>query len=494
MKGTDSHDTSNKARRPESPLATPYYPRSLVELQGTTYWLVPGKPDRGKRLAVCGDTRGLEGEPAPDCSAVLLCPLTASNAGALRQRLPWLRPQALGLRGAFGFGDRLGLATPGHVRAARRFGLAPVFAQQSVRENARTGRTPLKVMDDAMWGLLQEGWSGPWGADADHLKTAEDIDSFVAAGYTFYTMDPGTHVDNAAHSDPLGVLEQKWNALPWSALGESPDGLRRRYLDRRFEFEGISLEFDDVALMRAACKYSRAVLHVSQMYQHLAARMAGQPFDMEVSVDETDTPTRPLEHWFVASELRRMGVRWVSLAPRFVGRFEKAVDYIGDLNELDKDVAQHAAIARALGPYKLCLHSGSDKLSVYPLLSRHCRQMLHVKTAGTSYLQALRVIANVETGLFREILGFARQRYEIDKATYHVSADAMQVPGPEELGDDDLPAILDTFHGREVLHVTFGSVIDRFGHRLHAALEGREEMYYESLESHFAKHLSALAT
>jgi hypothetical protein len=100
---------------------------------------------------------------------------------------------AFGLRNLGRLRRPLGLATPGHIRAVRAVGgdIAPILAQQSMRENARTGRSPQQVMDDALWGVFQEGWREPWGADADHLKTTEDVDVCVAAGYTFFTIDPG---------------------------------------------------------------------------------------------------------------------------------------------------------------------------------------------------------------------------------------------------------------------------------------------------------------
>ena len=117
----------------------------------------------------------------------------------------------LSLHPSFGFGDRLGLATPGHIAAVRAAGgkFAPIFAQQSVRENTRTGRTPQHVMDDATRAVDAAGWDSPWGADADHLKTLEDIPPFVEAGYTFFTVDPGEHVDNAADTDSMDVLKRK---------------------------------------------------------------------------------------------------------------------------------------------------------------------------------------------------------------------------------------------------------------------------------------------
>jgi hypothetical protein len=471
------------------------YPRSVVEQDGTTYFMVRVEATGDKRLAILGNSQGFEGQQMKmGGRSPFLCPLKAANAAALRERLPWLKPRILGLHKTAGCGDRLGLATPGHVRAVRQFDLVPVFAQQSVRENARAQRTPQGVLDDAMWGVFQEGWREPWGADADHLKTTADVDSFVAVGYSFYTVDPGDYVDNEAHSAPPSVLAGKWEALPWAGLSDSPDAMRSRYLGHRFSAETLDLEFEPTSLLRAACKYGAAIAHVAQMYRHLAARMGSQPYELEVSVDETETPTSVLEHWFVASELRRLEVRWVSLAPRYVGRFEKSADYIGDLNVFEAEFAQHAAIARALGPYKLSLHSGSDKFSIYPLAARHAGPLLHLKTAGTSYLEALRVIAAVDPAFFREILAFARPRYATDRATYHVSAELSRVPKPEDLADAELSTVLNLFDGREVLHVTFGSVLDQFGPRLKDVLARNEEAYYAALEAHFVKHLAAFAS
>jgi hypothetical protein len=409
----------------------PVYPRSVVKVDDTAYFLVQG--GEGKCLGILGDAAGFEGTRYNESGAIL-CPLTPANAAALRARLPWLRPVPLGLRTSAGFGDRLGLATPGHVRAVRQFSsIAPIFAQQSVRENARTGRTPQQVMDDAMWGIFQEGWREPWGADADHLKTPADVDAFVAAGYTFYTIDPGDHVDNGAHTAPPAELEAKVQALPWDALEDTTQDMERRYLGRAFDLERFALTLDREALWRAAAKYGRAIAHTVRMYRHLADRMGKRPFDLEVSVDETGTPTSVHEHFYVASELQRLGVTWVSMAPRFVGRFEKGVDYIGDLGEFEAELARHAAVARHFGGYKLSLHSGSDKFSVYAIAARHTDGMVHLKTAGTSYLEALRVVAKVEPGFFRQILRFARGRYETDRLTYHVSAQLAKVPIPDTL-------------------------------------------------------------
>jgi hypothetical protein len=462
------------------------YSRSKVEGDDATFSLI--RDAKGKRLVVQGNTAGFEGE---EHGSALLCPLTPVNAAVLRERLSWLKPQPLGLRLSAGCGDRLGLATPGHLRAVRKAGrIAPVLAQQSMRENARTGRSPQKVLDDAMWGVFQEGWREPWGADADHLKTTADIDLCVAAGYPFFTIDPGDHVDNEAHTAPIEALRDKMHGLPWSELDDSQEQLQQRYLGVEFEVEDLALLFDETTLARAAAKYGRAIAHTAQMYRHLASAMDGRAFELEVSVDETETPTSPQEHFFVANELRRLGVYWVSLAPRYVGRFEKGVDYIGDLDAFDTELAKHAAIARVLGPYKLSIHSGSDKFSVYPLYARHAGSLVHLKTAGTSYLEGLRAIAGVDPALFRNILAYARERYGEDRLTYHVSAQVDEVPRPDDLADDHLARVLDLFDGREVLHVTFGSVLDRYGAALMATLDANEEAYYSALEVHFDRHLA----
>ncbi len=463
------------------------YRKSLVDFDGTTYILVRDK-DGDKKLGVQGDTIGFEGA-RHSASGVLLCPLTSVNAATLRSRLPWLRPVTLGLQTSAGCGDRLGLATPGHVRAMRRAeNIAPILAQQSMRENARTGRTPQQVMDEAVWGMFEEGWRDSWGADADHLKSLEHIDLCAAAGYTFFTIDPGDHVDNEAHTAPLAALNAKLEALPWADLKDTLTGLRQRYLDKQFKVENFDLTFDEITLARAAAKYGRAIVHTARMYRRLTEK--SDDFELEMSVDETETPTSVEEHYFIASELKRLGVRWVSLAPRYVGRFEKGVDYIGDLAQFEAELVKHAAIARVLGPYKLSIHSGSDKFSIYPIIARLAKGLVHLKTAGTSYLEALRAIAQADPALFREIFTFAREHYETDRATYHVSAQLDKVPAPAKLANADLPGLLDQFDARQVLHVTFGSVLERFGPRMMAALRANEETHYDMLEKHFWRHLA----
>jgi len=165
------------------------------------------------------------------------------------------------------------------------------------------------------------------------------------------------------------------------------------------------------------------------------------------------------------------------------------VDYIGDLDSFEAELARHAAVMHALGGYKMSIHTGSDKFSIYSMIAREARNLVHVKTAGTSYLEALKVVATREPGLFREILDFCRGRYDTDRATYHVSGQASKVPAAETLTDAELLGLFEFFDARQVLHVTFGSVLDRYGDRLMEILHNNLEVYEDFLYKHFRKHL-----
>lgn len=470
-------------------------PRSVVQIGEAEVGLARGAAeDRVVALAASPPPalQDLEGETSSfEGRWLRVGPAGAKNLAVLQRALPWLTPRPLGLARSFGFGDRLGLATPGHIRALREAGagVAPIFAQQSIREMERTRRTPVQVLTDACWGVFMEGWRDGFGADADHLKTTADVDACLAAGYTFFTFDPGAHVDPSADARPAAEVSAALDALPWRELDDSRDRMWQRYRGRALELDRAALAYDEDGIARAAVKYGRAVAHVAALYRHLRARNGD--VEVEISVDETDTPTTPVQHAYVATELRRLGVQWVSLAPRFVGRFEKGVDYIGDPAAFDADAAMHAAIARRLGPYKLSLHSGSDKLSVYGAFGRRAGTLAHIKTAGTSYLEALRTAAPLDPALFRAIYVLAHERYEQDRASYHVSAVATRAPSPAAVADRDLASLLDNFDAREMLHVTFGSALAAHGPRLQALLRANPDAYDDNVERHFIRHLSA---
>jgi tagaturonate epimerase len=459
------------------------YPDSIVEKNNSVFFLA--FHNEKKYLGMVQDAGSFTDTECVG-TGCWLAPLNSINLSILQEHLPWLKPISLGLVPSFGFGDRLGFATPGHVKSVLGRGIAPLFAQQSVRENARTGRTPQQVLEDAAWGVFQSGWKDAWGADADHLKTVADIPPFINAGYSFYTIDPGAFVDDRAGTLSGGDLEFSYRSLPWDRLENSPDDLKRSLLGQHLLPGDYSLHFSEISLAQAAVKYGRAVAHALDMSNALTSQIDGQ-FDLEISLDETSYPTSAQEHYYVASELRRLGIDWVSLAPRFVGRFEKGVDYIGNITDFAVDLRWHAAVADHFGSYRLSLHSGSDKFSIYPALAEITRNKVHVKTAGTSYLEALRVIAAVQPAFFYDICHMASQHYSEDRASYHVSAEVNQMPKIESSRID--PGILDHFHVRQALHVTFGTILACYGEDLRQFLTINEALYLQTILQHFDKHL-----
>jgi len=180
----------------------------------------------------------------------------------------------------------------------------------------------------------------------------------------------------------------------------------------------------------------------------------------------------------------------VSLAPRFCGDFEKGIDFKGDIQQFEREYRVHQAIAMAYGAYKLSIHSGSDKFQVYEAIGRLGLGSVHVKTAGTSYLEALRAIAIADPDLLREIYAFSLERFDVDRKTYHISADPAQLAPLDKPTDSDLSELLNQDHARQIFHVTYGSVLtSAFKNRIHAALSASETIYEAGLQAHFHKHI-----
>ncbi len=414
----------------------------------------------------------------------------------------------LGLQPSFGFGDRIGLATPGHIESMKRAGagMAPIFAQQSIREMTRTGRTPRQVVDAAISGMEKCRWTTASGADADHLKTPADVDATAAVGFTFFTIDPSDHVDGNADDYDEQTLRERLAAV------RALVGWYDSYLNRQVALpNGRSFTIDEQATMRCAVKYGRAIESAVALARYIrdVNEKIGRQFELELSIDETRQPTSLAEHFIIADQFRQQGLALASIAPKFIGEFEKGVDYKGDINALEQSLADHAALAHELGPYKLSLHSGSDKLSLYPILAKTTGGCFHVKTAGTSYLESLRVVARHDEALFRHVIEVSRRYYDRDKATYHVSADIRKLPSAEDVRDiielekiylerwSEVPAGKGfTAPGRQVLHCTFGTILmdPELGASIRHLLETHNDSYTEILADHFERHLRALNT
>lgn len=465
-------------------------PSSRLELPGGWACLAAGS--EGDALLVTPGVVGFDG-PETELEGVPVRVVERSRAAARRLRVlvPWLRPRPLGTSSSFGFGDRIGCATPGHVAAlvSSSSRLAPVFAQQSPRELERTGRTFDDVLDAATWGTLAAGWRTGYGADADHLRTADELRNAVSAGFTMFTFDPSASVDVDAAQFSGAELDRRVRDLPWHDLEDDWDAMRRRHAP--VDAPGRASDTADVA--RAAAVYGRALLHVLGLWRELQAHGA-QEYDVEVSIDETPLPTTPFEHAFVALELARLGVRVTSIAPRLPGRWPKGTDVAGDPHEIAAAASAHATTAARCGGHKLSIHSGSDKFSAYPALAA-AGGPLHVKTSGTSYLEALRIVAQVEPSTFRSLADVAARCFEHDRRSYALEPDAA-VPDLSRLADEELPGVLDVPGPRQALHVTFGSVLSDpvLGPLVRACLARTADTYDAALERHLGRHLVLLET
>ena len=208
----DTAQVNKLSRLLSKALSSSVYASSLAAANGTLWFL---SKKNGQKMVgqlclereSCADLVGetieinLDGKKLP----VRIGPTSTVNTALLRKHLSFTAPVLIGRSKSFGGGDRLGLAGPAHIRAVRGKPLRIFLAQQSIREMARTNRSPQEVMDDAGWAVLQEGFRDGFGSDADHLKTTQDIDRCLDAGFTLFTIDPGEHVDDRGWSMRRGI-------------------------------------------------------------------------------------------------------------------------------------------------------------------------------------------------------------------------------------------------------------------------------------------------
>jgi len=305
---------------------------------------------------------------------------------------------------SIGMGDRFAQQAQAQLRAcllAAEQGaeVIPVW-NKSNREHLIVGSDPSSVRLAAAAAVKQLGWQKPWHVDADHIRL-ETVDRFIPHS-DFYTIDV---------ADSIGKL--------------SAPGATKHFADRHPELAGTlgipgiepALKVTPDEFERVARKYFFAVQEAARIYQHIA-RMKGEgTFITEVSMDETDSPQTPSELLIILAALADEQVPLQTIAPKFTGRFNKGVDYAGDVAQFEKEFNEDLAIIRfAVQKYglpenlKLSVHSGSDKFSIYgPMreaLQRH-NAGLHLKTAGTTWLEEL--IGLAETG--GEGFAFAKEIY-----------------------------------------------------------------------------------
>lgn len=470
------------------------YTASLRKSEDATFFLV--RDELEKHLVVIGK-KGIcelfEGQKIGgiDRQDVVLCAKNDRNCQSLMSLFPSLKPKTCNMKLSFGFGDRLGVATPAHAQCVQKEKLFPIFAQQSVREISRTERNWIDVLHSAVWGVFESGYTGPFGADADHVKKIEDLESAAHAGYSMFTIDPSDYV-----KDPTKLGKRELVRF----YEEHPmrRALETRYIGKSFMVLGERLTFDDENFAEIFVTYIDAIEHVEKCYRTLQAACKTS-FDLEISIDETSLPTTPLAHIFFVQELVRRGVEFQTVALRFPGEWQKGIDYVGDIGLFTQELEKHVAIAKMFTGYRLSLHSGSDKFSVYPILAEKTDRTVHVKTAGTSYLEAIRVVARFAPNLYREIHKYALSRFDRDRASYHVTTELSKIPDVDKLEDSELPSLLDQPDSRQLIHITYGSVLTAkkegrslFKDRIMRVLFEHEAEHYDFLKKHLGKHIQLL--
>ena len=404
-----------------------------------------------------------------------------------------------------GMGDRFarqGRAQLQAVVQARDAGLAvhPVW-NKSNREHTIIHSEPDGVRAEADAAVRALGWTGAYYVDADHIAL-KTVDRFLAAS-DFYTLDVADAIGKPAD---LADIE-KFVA----DLGRYTSGLTVPGID-------APLALGPEVIRAAAGKFLLAVHEAGRIYRHVEEKKGRGNFVTEVSIDETDTPQTPVELLLILAMIAREGIPAQTVAPKFTGRFNKGVDYVGDLarfeQEFDQDLAVIAYAVREFGlpeTLKLSVHSGSDKFSLYPVINRLVKKHgcgLHVKTAGTTWLEE--VIGLAESGgdglrVAQEIYAGAHRRFDELTGPYATVIDVKKerLPTPETVagwGSGEFVRALRHDQGcaeynpdfRQLIHVGF-KVATELGPRYLDALAANEAVIARNVTHNlFERHLQPI--
>jgi hypothetical protein len=332
---------------------------------------------------------------------------------------------------SFGMGDRFAHQAAAQLRAcqlAAQHGVdvVPVW-NKSNREHTFIGSEPQSVFDAAQSAVRALGWNAPWHVDADHIRL-ETVDRFMACS-DFFTIDVADSIAKPAPAADLAAFVARHPELV---------GILR--------IDGVALPFEltQSELERIAGKYLLAVRDAGRIYRHVAEARGENRFIAEVSMDETDAPQTPPELLVILALIADEKIKAQTIAPKFTGRFNKGVDYVGDLAQFEREFNDDlAVIAHAVQRYglpsnlKLSVHSGSDKFSLYPIIRRALRRTgagVHLKTAGTTWLEE--VIGLSEAGgeglaLVLEMYAYALEHVDELCAPYAsvIDIDRNRLPG-----------------------------------------------------------------
>ncbi|MBF0197613.1 MAG: hypothetical protein HQL32_07875 [Planctomycetes bacterium] len=283
----------------------------------------------------------------------------------------------------FGVGDRFGCEGAAQLKAFQDLTQQGVFVHpvwnKSEREHTTIGTEVSSVRSEADTAIQECAWNKPYFVDADHIK-GEIVDKYLPHS-DFFTLDV---------ADDLGIHTNEEDAAKYlSSINLQAGAIR---LDENHE-----LNLSEEQLMDIAKRFIPAIRKVSELYQRIKSFKKEAPFITEVSMDEVDSPQTPEELLFILAALSHEGVPADTIAPRFPGRFNKGVEYVGDVSVFEKSfeamvkVISYASFAYSLPAHlKLSIHSGSDKFAIYPVIRSVIRRNntgIHIKTAGTTWLE-----------------------------------------------------------------------------------------------------------
>jgi hypothetical protein len=226
---------------------------------------------------------------------------------------------------------------------------------------------------------------------------------------------------------------------------------------------------------------------IEMVYDILRSKLP--EFDIEVSIDEGERDTTPEDHIFVVEYLHQKGIDFKSLAPKFPGEFQKGIDYQGNIKEFEESLIKHYSLAKNLEGYRLSLHSGSDKFSIYKIFYKITQGNFHIKTSGTSWLEAVKVIAKFDPDLFLELYNIALENLEESKKAYKV--DIKKEDFPIEI-KEDLLAFLSKKEVRQLFHISYGILLYEKRDDIYSILDKYEEDHYKFVYENIKRHLKEL--
>ena len=406
---------------------------------------------------------------------------------------------------SFGMGDRFAHQAKAQLRAClkaaeRGVDVTPVW-NKSFREHSIVGSEPPSVLAAADAAVKELGWDKSFHVDADHIRL-DTVDGFIETS-DFYTLDVADSIGEAAADEDVRAFVE-----------------RHAELVGRLEIPGISEPFETTReeIERIARKFLKAVQDAGRIYRHVAATKGEGNFIAEVSMDETDTPQTPPELLVILAAIADEGIPAQTVAPKFTGRFNKGVDYVGDVAQFEKEFNEDiAVIAHAVKSYdlppnlKLSVHSGSDKFSIYEPIRKALARTgagIHVKTAGTTWLEEIIGLAEAGGGglaLAKEIYGKALADIDALCAPYAtvIDIDRSKLPSKQEVegwtSEQYVSALRhdQTNAGynpslRQLLHVGY-KVAAKMGERYLDMLESNEEIVGRNVtENLYNRHIVPL--